>query len=133
VQWDDSSHAGFTQGIPWLPVNPNYVYLNAAAAVADPDSTFHHFRRLIALRRELPVLVEGRFQLLLPEHEQIWAVTRTLGDQVLLMVANCSSQPATVPAGAVPDIAGARELLSTHTTPVSAQLAPWESRIHLIG
>ncbi|WP_375426239.1 alpha-glucosidase [uncultured Friedmanniella sp.] len=133
VQWDDSSHAGFTQGIPWLPVNPNYVYVNAAAAVADPDSTFHHFRRLIALRHELPVIVEGRFALLLPEHEQIWAFTRTLGDQVLVVVANCSSRPATVPPGSVPDIAGATELLSTHATPVSAQLAPWESRIHLIG
>ncbi|WP_375431044.1 alpha-glucosidase [uncultured Friedmanniella sp.] len=133
VQWDDTSHAGFTQAIPWLPVNPNYVYVNAAAAVADPDSTFHHFRRLIALRHELPVLVEGRFALLLPEHEQIWALTRTLGDQVLVMVANCSSTPATVPPGSVPDIRGARELLSTHPSPVTAELAPWESRIHLIG
>ena len=54
MQWDDSSQAGFTQGIPWLPVNPNYVAINAeAAAVADPDSVFHHFRRLIQLRREL--------------------------------------------------------------------------------
>ncbi len=133
VQWDDTSHAGFTQGIPWLPVNPNYVFVNAAAAVADPDSTFHHFRRLIALRHELPVIVDGHFELLLPDHEQIWALTRTLGDQVLVMVANCSSQPATVPLGSVPDIRGARELISTHATPVSAQLAPWESRVHLIG
>ena len=133
VQWDDSSHAGFTQGIPWLPVNANYVYLNAAAAVADQDSTFHHFRELIALRHELPVVVEGRFALLLPDHEQIWALTRTLGDQVLLVVANCSSSPATVPAGALPDVSGARLLLGTHPGATSAELAPWESRIHLIG
>jgi oligo-1,6-glucosidase len=93
VQWDDTSHAGFTQGIPWLPVNPNYVYVNAAAAVADPDSTFHHLRKLIALRHELPVVVEGRFALLLPEDEQIWAFTRTLGEQVLLVVANSPPAP----------------------------------------
>jgi oligo-1,6-glucosidase len=133
VQWDDTSQAGFTQGIPWLPVNPNYVFVNAAAAVADPESTFHHFRRLIELRRELPVLVEGRFALLLPDHEQIWAVTRTLGEQVLVMVANCSSQPATVPPGSVPDVTGARLLLSTHPGEASPALAPWESRLHLIG
>jgi oligo-1,6-glucosidase len=133
VQWDDTSHAGFTQGIPWLPVNPNYVYVNAAAARADENSTFHHFRRLIELRHQLPVLVEGRFALLLPEHEQIWALTRTLGDQVLLVVANCSSVPATVPAGSLPDITGARLLLGTHPGPASPELAPWESRIHLIG
>jgi len=133
VQWDDTSHAGFTQGIPWLPVNPNYVYLNAVAAQADPDSTFHHFRRLIALRRELPVVVDGRFELLLPDHEQLWVLTRTLGDQVLLVVANCSSLPATVPAGVLPDVTGARLLLTTHAGAETAELQPWESRIHLIG
>jgi oligo-1,6-glucosidase len=133
VQWDDSSHAGFTQGIPWLPVNPNYIVVNAAAAVAEPDSTFHHFRRLIELRHTLPVVVEGRFELLLPDHDQIWALTRTLGNQLLVMVANCSSRPATVPAGSVPDVAGARLLLSTHPGATSADLQPWESRIHLIG
>src|SRR5919112_4833144 len=133
MQWDDSSHAGFTQGIPWLPVNPNYVVVNAAAAVAEPGSTFHHFRRLIELRHELPVVVEGRFELLLPEHGQIWALTRTLGNQLLVMVANCSSRPVTVPAGSVPDVAGARLLLSTHPGAASRDLQPWESRIHLVG
>ena len=93
MQWDDTSHAGFTEGIPWLPVNPNYLTINAAAAVEDPNSVFHHFRKLINLRHDHPVVVHGRFELLLPDHEQIWALTRTLDDQVLLMIANCSSQP----------------------------------------
>ena len=114
-------------------MNPNYVFVNAAAAVAEPDSTFHHFRRLIQLRHELPVVVDGRFALLLPDHEQIWALTRTLGPQLLVVVANCSSTPATVPPGSVPDVAGSRLLLSTHPGPASAVLAPWESRIHLLG
>jgi oligo-1,6-glucosidase len=133
MQWDDSSQAGFTQGIPWLPVNPNYVFVNAAAAVTDPDSTFHHVRRLIELRHELPVVVEGRFELLLPDHEQIWALTRTFGEQVLVMVADCSSHPVAVPPGSLPDVTGARLLLSTHPGAASAELQPWESRIHLIG
>jgi oligo-1,6-glucosidase len=145
MQWDDTPHAGFTAGIPWLPVNPNYVTINAAAAVADPDSVFHHFRRLIALRRELPILIDGRFELLLPKHEQIWALTRTLEGQVLLMVANCSSAPVTVPDGALPDVSGAEVLLATHPGAVSnpggtlpeppgagsLELAPWESRVYL--
>ena len=133
VQWDDTSHAGFTEGIPWLPVNPNYVFVNAAAAQADPESTFHHFRQLIALRRELPVVVHGRFELLLPDHEQLWVLTRTLEDQVLLVVANCSSLPAVVPPGILPDVTGARLLLPTHPGHETAELQPWESRIHLIG
>ncbi len=133
VQWDDTSQAGFTQGIPWLPVNPNYVTVNAAAAVADPDSCFHHLQRLIQLRHELPVVVEGRFALLLPEDDQIWALTRTLGDQTAVMVANCSSVPATLPPDALPDLSGARCLLATHGETTSDDLAPWESRVFLLG
>jgi oligo-1,6-glucosidase len=133
VQWNDSSQAGFSEGIPWLPVNPNYVTINAAAAEADPDSVFHHFRRLIELRRTHEIIVEGRFELLLPDDEQIWALTRTLGDQVLVMIANCSSEPATVPAGAVPDLSAAQTLLVTHPSAAGPDLQPWESRIYLVG
>jgi oligo-1,6-glucosidase len=133
MQWDDTSHAGFTEGIPWLPVNPNYLTINAAAAVEDPDSVFHHFRKLIELRHDHPVIVHGRFELLLPEHEQIWALRRTLDDQVLLMIANCSSQPTSVPGDAIPDPTGAEVLLATHGDSASLELEPWESRIYLLG
>jgi oligo-1,6-glucosidase len=133
MQWDGSSHAGFTEGIPWLAVNPNYVTINAAAEVDDPDSVFHHFRKLIKLRRDHPVIVHGRFELLLPDHEQIWALSRTLDDQVLVMIANCSSKPASVPQDALPDVSGADLLLTTHHDSASPELEPWESRIYLVG
>lgn len=132
MHWDDTHQAGFTQGIPWLPVNPNYVTINARAAMADPDSVFHHFRRLIALRHELPVIAEGRFALLLPDHPQLWVVTRTLDDQLAVMVANVSSTPASVPEGALPDLAGAELLLATHGDRRGADLEPWESRVFLL-
>jgi oligo-1,6-glucosidase len=133
MQWDDTSHAGFTEGIPWLPVNPNYLTINAAAAVQDPDSVFHHFHKLIELRHDHPVIVHGRFELLLGDHEQIWALRRTLDDQMLLMIANCSSQPTSVPGDAIPDPTGAEVLLATHGDSASLELEPWESRIYLLG
>ena len=133
MQWDDTSHAGFTEGIPWLPVNLNYLTINAAAAVEDPKSVFHHFRKLIELRHDHPVVVHGRFELLLPDHEQIWALTRTLNDQVLLMIANWSSHPAIVPRGTVPDLTDGEVLLATHGESTSLNLEPWESRIYLFG
>ncbi len=133
MQWDDRSHAGFTDGIPWLPVNPNYVTVNAATQLDDPDSVFHHFRKLIKLRHDHPVVVDGRFALLLPDHEQIWVLTRTLDDQILMMIANCSSDPASVPPDAIPDLSGARVLLTTHGDSTSLELEPWESRIYLLG
>jgi oligo-1,6-glucosidase len=133
VQWDDSQHAGFTDGEPWLPVNPNKDTVNAAAAVADPESVFHHYRRLIGLRHREPVVVHGRFELLLPEHDQLWCFTRTLGDDALLVLANCSSQPAELVPGDVPDPAGATLLLGTHGDPAGRdvlRLAAWESRVY---
>ncbi len=133
MQWDDSSHAGFTDGIPWLPVNPNYVTINAAAELEDPNSVLHHFRKLIKLRHDHPVIVHGRFELLLPDHEQIWALSRTLDDQLLVMIANCSSEPASVPPDAVPDLTGAQVLLATHAGWTSLDLQPWESRVYLLG
>jgi oligo-1,6-glucosidase len=133
MQWDDSSQAGFTEGIPWLPVNPNYLTINAATEMEDPDSVFHHFRKLIKLRHDHPVIVHGRFDLLLPDHEQIWALTRTLDDQVLLMIANCSSEPVLVPSDTMPDLTDAQLLLATHEDSMSYELAPWESRVYLRG
>jgi oligo-1,6-glucosidase len=133
MQWDDTPHAGFTEGTPWLPVNPNYRSVNAAAAEADPTSVFAHYQALIALRHDNPVVVEGRFALLLPDHDQLWLITRTLGDQQLLVLANCSSGPVSVPAEAVPDLEGAQIVLATHAGRTGLDLAAWESRIYQLG
>ena len=122
VQWDDSPHAGFTTGEPWLPVNPNFAEINAAAARADPDSVFHHYRRLIALRHEEPAVALGDFALLLPDDERIWAFTRTLGDVELLVAGNCSGEPAD------PRIEGWDGAETLIGTPGRA-LGPWEGRV----
>ena len=122
VQWDDSPHAGFTTGEPWLPVNPNFAEINAAAARADPDSVFHHYRRLIALRHAEPAVALGDFALLLPDDERIWAFTRTLGDVELLVVGNCSGEPAD------PGIDGWDGAEALIGAPGRA-LGPWEGRV----
>ena len=99
MQWDGSQHAGFTTGTPWLPVNPNHAEINAEAAEADPDSVFHHYRRLIDLRHGLPVVVHGDYRLLAPEDEQVFAYLRTSEGERLLVVANLSGSPATLDLG----------------------------------
>jgi oligo-1,6-glucosidase len=132
VQWDDSEHAGFTTGVPWLPVHANRDVVNAAAEVADDGSVFHHYRRLIELRHRLPVVVDGRFELLLPDDPQLWVFTRTLGPDVLLVLANCSSRTAALPTDGLPVRAGAELLLATHPDGDPARLRPWESRALLL-
>jgi oligo-1,6-glucosidase len=128
VQWDASPQAGFTTGTPWLPVNANHTEINAEAARKDPDSVFHHYRRLIALRHTLPVVVHGGYRLLLPDDEQVFAYERALDGTTLTVLANLSGAPAVVPA-VVGDV-----VLSTHgrAAPPS-ELAPWESLAVLSG
>src|ERR1700733_5881909 len=93
VQWDASSDAGCTTGTPWIAVNPDYVDVNAAAQVGRDDSVFEHYRRLIALRHADPVVTDGEFELLLPEHPAIWAFARRGRDAELLVAANFSAEP----------------------------------------
>ena len=93
MQWDATRHAGFTTGEPWLPVNPDYVSVNARAARADQESVFHFYRRLIELRHTTPVVALGDFTMLLPEHQQVYAFTRRLDDVELLVLCNVSGGP----------------------------------------
>lgn len=128
--WDGTEHAGFTSGTPWLPANADRDVVNAVAELADPDSVFHHYRRLIELRHTDDVVVDGRFELLLPDDPALWVFTRTWESVMLLVLANCSSSAATITADAVPDLTGSEVLLPTHGTSYDLTLRPWESRIH---
>ena len=92
MQWDDSENAGFTTGTPWIGVNPNYKMINAKAALADEDSVFHYYQKLIALRKEQPILVYGRYALLEPDHESLYVYTRTLDEQKMLVICNFTKE-----------------------------------------
>lgn len=90
-QWDDGENAGFTTGTPWIMVNPNYKEVNAKEQLAREDSVLNYFRKLIRLRKEYEIIVYGTYDLLLPDSEEIYAYTRTLGDKRLLVVCNFSA------------------------------------------
>lgn len=92
MQWDDSENAGFTTGTPWIGVNPNYRTINAKAALADEDSVFHYYQKLIALRKEQPILVYGHYTLLEPDHESLYVYTRTLEEQKMLVICNFTKE-----------------------------------------
>ena len=90
MQWDTSENAGFTTGTPWIAVNPNYKKINVADQLKREDSVFHYYQKLIRLRKENEIIVYGNYELLLPEDENIFAYTRTLDNQKLLVVCNFS-------------------------------------------
>ncbi|MBU4337065.1 MAG: alpha-glucosidase [Actinobacteria bacterium] len=112
VQWDGSASAGFTAGEPWLPVNPNHTTINAAAQRDDETSVLAHYRRLIALRHEEPTVALGDFTMLLPRDEQVYAFTRSLGTDVLVVAVNVGAGPVEVELGVSVD--GAQVVHSTH-------------------
>ena len=91
MQWDDSPNAGFTTGTPWIRVNPNYSQINAAAELADENSVFHYYRRLIALRKSAEwglVLVEGDYMPFLEEDPDVFAYIRAHQGKRLLVLGN---------------------------------------------
>jgi len=92
MQWDNSEHAGFTNGTPWLPVNDNTADINVEDENADPNSVLNHFRKMTDLRKQNPVLVYGAYELQAPEHPDIYAYTRVLGDKKVLILLNFSKE-----------------------------------------
>jgi oligo-1,6-glucosidase len=131
VQWDDTEHAGFTVGTPWLPVNPDHEDWNAAAQRDDPRSVLAHYRRLIELRHSLPVVALGDFAMVLPEHEHLYAFTRSLEDELLLVVCNVSATPYPL-AGLLPEALDA-ELVLGNLSDAGPTLRPWEARVLRLG
>ncbi|MGL4335831.1 MAG: glycoside hydrolase family 13 protein [Turicibacter sp.] len=93
MHWDATENAGFTNATPWLKLNPNYTTINVADALADDNSVFHHYKALINLRKNSEfkdLIVYGAYELLLPDHEQVFAYTRTHEGRTLLVVSNFS-------------------------------------------
>ena len=94
MQWDESKNAGFTTGTPWINVNPNYKTINAKAQMENPESVFSYYKKLIALRKQYEVVTYGRYELIMEDHPQIFAYTRTIENEKLLCVCNYSSEKA---------------------------------------
>ena len=129
MQWTAGPHAGFTDGDPWMMVNPNYTEINAAAALADPDSVFYTYQKLIALRKAHRVFAEGDFTLLCPEDEQVFAYLRRGAGQEMLVAVNLSGRSAPF---ALPEaFEGRAPLLATQGAPLAGALRPWEALICL--
>ncbi len=139
MQWSDEENAGFTTGKPWIMVNPNYKEINAKAQLADPDSVFHYYQKLIALRRESEyknLIVYGRYHLLAPEDESVFAYTRELEGQKLFVVCNMTAYPVKFAVPGEIHMEGACLLISNQEGsgcgPV-LDLAPWQASVWQIA
>ena len=133
MQWDASDNGGFTSGTPWLQVNKNYKTINAAAQVNDPDSVFAYYKKLIALRHTNEVMVNGVYDVLIPDHPQIYAYTRTLGDKQLLVLCNDSDTNAAIPAEIQEKIHAAKNILiQNYKDTDESTLRPYEAVVYAL-
>ncbi|MCW6567824.1 alpha,alpha-phosphotrehalase [Yersinia ruckeri] len=92
MQWDSSANAGFTVGTPWISPCTNYPEVNVSAALADKNSVFYAYQRLISLRKQHDIFTYGDYQDLCPEHPSLWCYLRSWRNQRLLVVANLSDK-----------------------------------------
>ena len=132
MQWDDSLNAGFTAGTPWLDVNPNYKEINAKSQMEDPDSIFSYYKKLIALRKEYPVFVEGDFDLVFSENNQLFSYTRTFDGKTLWVLCNFYGEEVSIE---IPqELKGEKELLISNYRDINSEnvLRPYEARMYYL-
>ena len=130
MQWNDGESAGFTEGKPWIRVNPNYREINAAQQIEDEDSVFNCYKQLIRLRKNHPVFAEGNFKLLLAEDENIFVYTRDDGKEQLLVICNFYGHTISCP---LIESAASMKLLISNYKDVGKTMAlrPYEARMYL--
>ena len=137
MQWDASPQAGFSNHAPWIKVNPNYPEINVVQAQNDEDSILHYYQKLIHLRKEHPLMVYGSYDLILDNHEQIYAFIRTLDDNRLLVILNFSQD---TPLFELPEeISFTNKKLIISNYPLNPKenirnlpLQPYEARVYLL-
>jgi len=137
MQWNDQENAGFTHGKPWIKLNPNYKSINVEKSVQDPNSILSYYKKLIWLRKEMPIIVYGAYAPVLSGHKQIYSYTRELDSQKLLVICNFSKES---PTFQLPEhiTFQQKELLVSNyevedNSPiVSFSLRPYEARVYIL-
>mgnify|MGYP002509502263 CR=1 FL=1 len=131
MQWNDGSEAGFTTGQPWIAVNPNYKEINAAAEREDPDSVFFYYKKLIGLRKTLPVIACGTYELLLEDDAHFFAYCRKTDTQELYVICNFFGDTVTLDIGAVVPAGSGLLLCNYPEIADEALFRPYEARMYL--
>ncbi|MDT2298522.1 alpha-glucosidase C-terminal domain-containing protein [Enterococcus faecium] len=128
MQWNNHKNGGFTEGTPWLPVG-NTEEINVEAALAAQNSLFYTYQKLIELRKELPVIVYGKYQVIETEEPNVLAYLRSLKSQKILVVVNFSDQKTTFPIG---KYRVKQVLIQNYKKKITNNLLPYEAFSALI-
>jgi oligo-1,6-glucosidase len=135
MQWSGDVQGGFTSGRPWIAMNPRFNEINAFESVADPESIFHYYRQLIALRGKHPILVHGTYARIETTHPSVAAYTRSLATEQWLVVCNFSEEPRMFEWPPTLDVSGAELIIGNYPSqPIERNVSwrPWEGAVYRV-
>jgi alpha-glucosidase len=134
MQWTDEVNSGFTNGKPWMKVNPNYKTINVKAQEKDENSILNFYKKMIQLKKKEDVFTYGIYDLLLEKDKQIYAYTRTGEDQSMIVITNLSTKNAVCDLGEL-EVSSSNLLLNnydadSHENVSKLTLKPYEARVY---
>ncbi|MET3726529.1 alpha-glucosidase [Fictibacillus halophilus] len=135
MQWNSDENAGFTTGTPWMKVNPNFTEINVEKQEQDEHSILSFYKKMIALKKKNEVFTYGVYDLILEEDEQIYAYTRTLGDEKVVVITNLSKTEAKFESELKLNANGlllANKEVVHHDDVTSLTLQPYEARVYRV-
>jgi alpha-glucosidase len=136
MQWSNDVNAGFSPAAPWMKVNPNYTEINVEKQEKDEKSILNFYKKMIALKKENEVFTYGTYDLLLEDDKQIYAYTRTLGEEQVVVITNLSKKEAEFTAGLKlnsENLLLANEDAAAHGDVTSIPLKPYEARVYRVN
>ncbi len=126
MQWSNTTEAGFTNGTPWIKVNPNYTTINVIAEEQDQNSILNYFKKMVRLRKTTPALIYGKYELLDKDNPSVYCYTRTLNGKKILVLLNFKAVTAKANTGF--DLSKARVLIGNYADPsITGTLRPYEA------
>ncbi|MDJ1154903.1 alpha-glucosidase [Macrococcus caseolyticus] len=137
MQWDASENAGFTNGTPWLKVNPNYKSINVEKELNDENSILNFYKKMIKFKKSHEIATYGDFKLIYPEDENVFAYARTLNDELFYVIGNLTSKPVKVSDSQIEfdssDIVLNNYDIESHRRQKTLDLKPFEVRVYHKG
>lgn len=132
MQWNNESNAGFTTGTPWININKNYVEINAKNQIQDMDSIYNYYKKLIRLRHEKEIIVYGTYDLILPDNEDIFAYTRTMGQEILLILCNFTEKTLSYELPEELKTVSKTILINNYLEETEGRLKPYQAKVYEI-
>jgi oligo-1,6-glucosidase len=127
MQWNDTENGGFTSGLPWIAVNPNYPSINAEHALKKEDAIFHYYKALVQLRKQKEVIIHGDFSLIMPDDEAIFAYERKTEEEALIVLCNFTEHPQQLEEDVQEQVRGYERLIGNYVEHTLPTLRPYEA------